>query len=77
MSWHQNFLNTKVHPCGSQIGQRDTPIFLPLVDLRLIGEPIHPVALGKITLVILVIVLVGDTKAQAEKGRKKGILVVC
>jgi hypothetical protein len=41
------------------------------------GEPKHPIPFGKITLVILAIVLVGDTRVQAEKRMKKGIVVVC
>ncbi len=75
MPWHQNTFNTKVNPCGGLIGQRDAPILLAFIHMRCVREPKHPIPLGKITLVILTLVFVGDMQVEAKEGWEKGILI--
>ena len=73
---HQDSLNTKIDPSQGEMGQRNAPSFLTLVHVQFEGEMIHPIFNPKVSLVILALMLVGDSRVEVEKRGEERIRTV-
>jgi hypothetical protein len=61
MSREENSFHAQIDPISGQVRERDTPLLLTFVDVRFEREAVNSVSLAYPPLMILAIMLVGDT----------------
>ena len=61
MTGDENAFDAQIDPGRGQIRQRNAPVFLAFVDVRFERKTIDPIGQTEVTLVVLALMLVGDS----------------
>ena len=76
MARNEDALGAYINPSGMEIWQRNTPIFLPLVDMRFVRKLIDPIKLIEVPLVVLACMFECDPRVEMKEGREKRVCTI-
>jgi hypothetical protein len=76
MARNEDALDAYINPSGREIWQRNTPIFLPLADMRFVRKLIDPIKLIEVPLEVLACMFKCDSKVEMKEGWEKRVRTI-